>query len=145
MPISTEQLDKIFFALADPTRRAILQRLSDHPRAVNDLENPYNISMPAISKHLRVLEAAGLVTQRKEGNKRWCILKPKALKDANDWLSGYRAFWDMQLDAFKKYMEGQDWKVEKKPSENQPKEKQKPKINLNKPRNTKKNENPQPG
>lgn len=91
-------LDKIFSALADPTRRAIIESLSEKTLPVRDLAKPFNISLPAISRHLRVLEWAGLIIQKKEGNIRRCIIQGEALKQASTWLSRYEKFWDLQLD-----------------------------------------------
>ena len=91
-------LDAVFGALADPTRRAILARLANGDATVGELAAPFDISLPAISKHLGVLEEAGLLTRTREGRARRCHLEPAALAQANGWLEQYRAFWDDALD-----------------------------------------------
>jgi len=96
--LQNNRLDKVFSALADPTRRAIIESLSEDALAVSELAKPFNISLPAISRHLRVLEWAGLIIQQKEGNMRRCIIQGDALKEATAWLSRYEKFWDLQLD-----------------------------------------------
>jgi len=99
---STAALDATFAALSDPTRRAILSRLAVGERSVSELAEPFDVSLPAISKHLRVLERAGLVAQEKQGRIRRCRLSAEPLHDANDWLENYRRFWEerfQRLDA----------------------------------------------
>jgi DNA-binding transcriptional ArsR family regulator len=99
------QLDQTFQALADPTRRAILARLAQGDATVGELAEPFAISMPAISRHLKVLEGASLIENRREGKHRRCSLKPEALKDAFDHLDRYARFWNGsfdRLDAFLK-------------------------------------------
>jgi DNA-binding transcriptional ArsR family regulator len=91
---SSAQLDATFAALGDPTRRAILQRLAEGEASVTELAGPFAMSQPAISKHLRVLERAGLVTRGKGGHRRPCRLVGRPLKNANDWLERYRQFWE---------------------------------------------------
>ena len=98
----TEQLDVTFAALADPTRRAILHRLSAGEVSVMELAQPFAMSQPAVSKHLRVLERAGLVSRRRDAQRRLCRLEAKPLEDATEWLEGYRQFWEsnyQRLDA----------------------------------------------
>ena len=98
----TEQLDVTFAALADPTRRAILSRLSAGEVSVMELAEPFKMSQPAVSKHLRVLERAGLVSRRRDAQRRLCRLEAKPLEDATEWLEGYRQFWEsnyQRLDA----------------------------------------------
>lgn len=90
---STAALDATFSALSDPTRRAILSQLASGERSVTELAEPFDVSLPAISKHLRVLERAGLVRQEKEGRIRRCRLSAEPLRDADDWLENYRRFW----------------------------------------------------
>ena len=87
-------LDATFAALADPTRRAILARLADGDASVMELAEPFAVSQPAISKHLRVLENAGLISRSREGQKRPCRLEPEPLEAANAWLERYREIWE---------------------------------------------------
>jgi DNA-binding transcriptional ArsR family regulator len=96
--MATDQLSVTFAALADPTRRAILARLARGECSVSELAEPFDMSMPAISKHLRVLENAGLITRRKEAQWRPCQLTPAPLKDVVDWAEHYRRLWDERLD-----------------------------------------------
>jgi len=88
-----DQMDSIFAALADPTRRAILARLTHGQASVTELSAPFAMSQPAISKHLKVLERAGLVTRGRDAQRRPCRLEAEALRDATEWLDGYRRFW----------------------------------------------------
>jgi DNA-binding transcriptional ArsR family regulator len=97
-------LDATFQALADPTRRAILAALAGGQASVSDLARPYRMTLPGVMKHLRVLERAGLVTQRKVGRSRHCRLAARPLKDAEDWISRYRKFWENQFDALERYL-----------------------------------------
>ena len=92
------RLDRSFAALADPTRRAILQRLASGETTVTELAKPFAISLPAISRHLRVLEAASLIRQERAGNFRRCRLDPDGLKTAAAWLDFYRQFWSESFD-----------------------------------------------
>ena len=97
-----QQLDRTFAALADPTRRAILARLMDGDALLKDLAEPFDMSVPAVGKHLKVLEDAGLVSRRRDAQRRPCHLEAEPLKAAVDWLEDYRRFWEMryeQLDA----------------------------------------------
>src|SRR5919112_2126832 len=96
MPV--DQLSTTFAALADPTRRAILARLARGEATVNQLAEPFPITVQAVSKHLRVLERAGLVERRRSAQLRPSRLRPVALKDAAEWLDGYRAFWEAGFD-----------------------------------------------
>lgn len=98
-------LNSVFYALSDPTRRAILARLATGESRVTDLARPFVISLPAVSKHLRVLERAGLIHRRKDGRVRRCRLQAAPLKDAADWLSRYRIHWEQQFDALARYLE----------------------------------------
>jgi DNA-binding transcriptional ArsR family regulator len=91
---ATGRLDATFMALADPTRRAIIRQLRDGEATVTELARPFAMSQPAISKHLKVLERAGLVSRRRDAQRRPCRLEPRQLKAANDWLDGYRSYWD---------------------------------------------------
>jgi DNA-binding transcriptional ArsR family regulator len=88
------QLDAMFMALADPTRRAILRHLQTGEATVTELARPFAMSQPAISKHLKVLERAGLVSRRRDAQRRPCRLEARRLKAATDWLDGYRRYWD---------------------------------------------------
>ena len=91
-------LDATFAALADPTRRAILARLASGEASVMELAKPFAMSQPAISKHLKVLERAGLVSRGRDAQRRPCRLVAKPLAEANEWLEGYRRFWEVQYD-----------------------------------------------
>jgi DNA-binding transcriptional ArsR family regulator len=98
-------LNATFQALADPTRRAIVSTLARGGQAtVTELARPHRMSLPAVMKHLRVLERAGLVTQRKFGRTRRCKLAARPLKKAEAWISRYRAFWETQFDALDRYL-----------------------------------------
>lgn len=96
--MATDQLTKTFAALADPTRRAILARLSEGEATVNELAEPFPISVQAVSKHLKVLEGAGLITRGRSAQLRPSRLEGAALKQAADWLENYRAFWQERFD-----------------------------------------------
>jgi DNA-binding transcriptional ArsR family regulator len=98
-------LSETFSALADPTRRAILARLSKGETSVTELARPFDMSMPGISKHLKVLERAGLITRGREAQSRPCRLQPKKLKEAADWLDHYRKFWEQSLDRLEQYLQ----------------------------------------
>ena len=100
----THSLDKTFAALADPTRRAILTRLAQGDTSVTELAAPFDISLPAISKHLRVLEKAGLLVQEKEGRIRRCHLVAEPLKEAAGWIARYHEFWEEQFGALADYL-----------------------------------------
>ncbi len=97
-------LDVVFHALADPTRRAMLAQLALHEMSVNELAEPFDISLPAVSKHLKVLERAGLVTRGRNAQYRPCKLNPAALKPVDDWLEEYRALWEQRLDRLEAYL-----------------------------------------
>jgi DNA-binding transcriptional ArsR family regulator len=97
-------LDTLFQALADPTRRAILTRLAEGPAPVKEIAEPFAMSGPAITKHLKVLEQAGLISRSRDGQLRPCQLQPKALAPAADWLEQYRAMWEDQLDRLGEYL-----------------------------------------
>lgn len=92
-------LDRVFHALADPTRRLLLERLADGERKVGELAEPFAISLAAVSKHVRVLEQAGLVERRIEGRAHYCRLQPKPLAAAEQWLSFYEGFWGARLNS----------------------------------------------
>jgi DNA-binding transcriptional ArsR family regulator len=103
MPI--DQLSTTFAALADPTRRAILARLASGERSVTELAEPFEMSMPAVSKHLRVLERAGLIVRGREAQWRPCRIQPGPLKDVADWAERYRHIWEARLDRLDAYLQ----------------------------------------
>jgi DNA-binding transcriptional ArsR family regulator len=98
--------DDVFRAIADPTRRAILDRLRGGPAPVNDLASDFDQSRPAISKHLKVLREAHLVSEKRVGRERYYALEPAPLQRVAGWIEGYRAFWQVSLDRLKRYLEG---------------------------------------
>jgi len=99
-------LDSTFAALSDATRRGILARLARQGEtSVSDLAAPYQMSLPAVSKHLRVLEHAGLVSRHKDGRVHRCRLRAEPMKDAAAWIEHYRQFWDAQLDSLARYLQ----------------------------------------
>lgn len=100
-----DPLSQTFAALADPTRRAILARLTTGEATVGELAEPFDMSLPAVSKHLKVLERAGLVTRGREAQWRPCKLEAGPLKDATDWLERYRQFWEQSLDRLERYLD----------------------------------------
>jgi len=99
-----DPLTATFAALADPTRRAILARLSRGEMSVNELAKPFKISGPAVSKHLKVLERAGLITRARAAQRRPCRLAPSALRGIDAWLADYRQLWDARLDRLDDYL-----------------------------------------
>ncbi|MEL6960823.1 MAG: metalloregulator ArsR/SmtB family transcription factor [Pseudomonadota bacterium] len=100
-------LDTVFAALADPTRRAILSMLLEDDMAVTDVAEPFEMSLAAISKHLGVLTAAGLISQEKRGRVKWCKLEPDAMREASVWMQGFGQFEAINLDAFERFLEGE--------------------------------------
>ena len=102
--MTPDTLSNTFSALADPTRRAILSRLALGELSVTELAQPFEMSMPAISKHLKVLERAGLITRGREAQWRPCSLKATPLKDAAEWLERYRRFWEESFDRLDNYL-----------------------------------------
>ncbi len=108
MNSSNQQLDNVFHALADSTRRNILANVLGKEETVTEIAARYDISMPAVTKHLKVLEKAGLITRIKQGRERRCIAEPKNLQTAAQWLSHYQQFWFGQLDNLKDYLENSD-------------------------------------
>src|SRR5579864_4107290 len=102
--MSADHLSTTFAALADPTRRAILARLASGEASVTELGAPFEMSLPAISKHLKVLERAGLIARGREAQWRPCRLAPRPLKDATDWLEEFRRFWDESLDRLAEHL-----------------------------------------
>ena len=101
----TDALSLTFAALADPTRRAILARLAAGDCSVGELAEPFDISLPAVSKHLRVLERAGLVSRRAEAQWRHCRLEPRPLEDAVDWATHYARLWRGRMDRLDAYLQ----------------------------------------
>jgi DNA-binding transcriptional ArsR family regulator len=101
-------LDGVFHALADPTRRAIIGALAAGPKTVGEISRPFHISLPAVSKHLKVLERARLVTRQVRGREHHCRLHPETLAPANDWLSFYSGFWGERLNALDALLHEQD-------------------------------------
>jgi DNA-binding transcriptional ArsR family regulator len=102
--MTSDRLDATFSALADPTRRAILARLALGETTVNELAKPFKMSGPAVSKHLKVLEHAGLIARGREAQWRPCRLEPIALKGVDDWLESYRRLWEERLDRLGDYL-----------------------------------------
>ena len=99
-----QSLDHTFSALSDPTRRAILARLASGEVSVTDLASPFKMSLPAVSKHLKVLERAGLIARSRAAQWRPCRIEPRALRDVDDWLEHYRRFFDESLDRLDQYL-----------------------------------------
>jgi len=100
----SDQLDLVFSALADPTRRAILTMLLEDDMAVTDVAEPFEMSLAAISKHLALLTKAGLISQEKRGRVKWCKLEPDALKQASVWMQGFGQMDAIDLDAFEAFL-----------------------------------------
>jgi DNA-binding transcriptional ArsR family regulator len=98
------QLDRIFHALADPTRRAIIERLANGPAAVSELAQPFPMALPSLMQHLAVLEMSGLVSSHKQGRVRTYWLAPEPLEPATNWLSEQRALWERRLDQLDAYL-----------------------------------------
>ena len=100
----SQNLDQVFSALADPTRRAILTMLLEDDMAVPDVAEPFAMSLAAISKHLAILAAAGLISQERRGRVKWCKLEPAAMKDVSIWIEGFGQFEAVNLDAFERFL-----------------------------------------
>jgi DNA-binding transcriptional ArsR family regulator len=98
------QLDRTFAALSDPTRRAIVERLANGEASVTELAAPFAMSLPGVSKHLKVLEKAGLISRGRKAQWRPCRLEPEPLKEASDWLEEYRRLWEERLDRLDEYL-----------------------------------------
>ena len=113
-----DQLSSTFAALADPTRRAILARLASGERSVTELAEPFEMTMPAVSKHLKVLERAGLIERSREAQWRPCRLDATPLKGAADWVADYRRFWEERLDRLDDYLTKLQGKQKKEEKEN---------------------------
>jgi DNA-binding transcriptional ArsR family regulator len=105
MHADTHQLDRVFFALSDATRRAILEKLAGGSATVGELAQPFEISAPAISRHMRILESAGLVVRQKHGREHHCQLSTNTLRTAEDWINFHRHFWESRLDALEQYLD----------------------------------------
>ena len=101
---SSRLLDRTFGALADPTRRRILAQLAKRDECVTDLARPHAMSLAAVSKHLIVLEKAGLVKRRRKGRVHWLALEAKPMQEAQEWINRYREFWEGNLDRFEEYL-----------------------------------------
>ncbi len=117
--MQTDHLSSKFAALADPTRRAILARLALGETSVGELAEPFDMSLPAVSKHLKVLEHAGLITRSREAQWRPCKIEAGALKDVDDWLERYRKLWEERFDRLEDYLkelQGKDKKNGRKRS-----------------------------
>src|SRR5271169_3158487 len=102
--MSPARLDATFAALADPTRRAILARLASGAASVAELAEPFAMTPPAISKHLKVLERAGLIARGRDAQRRPCRLKAAPLREVSEWVSAYRQFWEQRLDRLEAYL-----------------------------------------
>lgn len=107
IPTTDQQLNRVFQALAHPIRRALLETLSRGPDTVVSLAEPFDVSLNAISKHIKTLEAAGLVVRSKEQKYHRLRLEPQAMDEAIDWMSHYSAFWRSNLDSLKERLEGE--------------------------------------
>jgi DNA-binding transcriptional ArsR family regulator len=103
--MATDHLSTTFAALADPTRRAILARLAGGDASVGELAEPFDISMPAVSKHLKVLERAGLITRGRDAQWRPCRLEPAPLNDVSDWVDRHRRIWEDRFDRLDSYLQ----------------------------------------
>jgi DNA-binding transcriptional ArsR family regulator len=114
---SNDALDRTFAALADPTRRALLAQLSERESlSVSELARPFDISLPAVMKHLDVLSDAGLVTREKTGRTVSCRLRAAPMQDASDWLTHYQRFWTERLDRLAAFLEEDSWPPPSQPS-----------------------------
>lgn len=119
--MQSTHLSMVFSALADPTRRAILARLSEGEAPVKDLAEPFELSGPAITKHLKVLERAGLISRSRDGQQRPCRLEPRGLEPAADWIEQYRAMWEERFDRLDAYLKSVAPKPAKKTTRKKPK------------------------
>src|SRR3954447_25415031 len=122
----TDRLSNTFSALADPTRRAILARLALGETSVTDLAAPFEMSMPAVSKHLKVLERAGLITRGREAQWRPCRIEVEALRPVDDWLESYRRLWEERFDRLENYLrelQAKDGGKRSEPKKQKPREK----------------------
>jgi DNA-binding transcriptional ArsR family regulator len=98
------ELNRIFSALSDPTRRAILQGLRRGPATINEVAKPFSVSLNAVSKHVMVLEHAGLLRREIKGREHYCWIEPRPLREADEWLEHYRQFWEQRMDALEAYV-----------------------------------------
>jgi DNA-binding transcriptional ArsR family regulator len=114
----TDRLSATFAALSDPTRRAILARLIQGEVSVNELAEPFDMSLPAISRHLKVLQRAGLISRGRTAQWRPCRLEAAPMRDAADWLDQYRRFWEQSLDRLEGYLKALQSTEEKRGSDN---------------------------
>ncbi|HUR98443.1 MAG TPA: metalloregulator ArsR/SmtB family transcription factor [Pyrinomonadaceae bacterium] len=112
--VATDHLSRVFGALSDPTRRAILDRLARGEAGVQEIAQPFEMSLPAISKHLKVLEKAKLIRRGKDAQWRPCALEAAPLKQASDWIGDYRQFWEESFDRLDEYLKEIQLKEEKK-------------------------------
>lgn len=119
MNATAATLDAKFAALADPTRRAILARLAKGEATVTELAAPFTMSQPAITKHLKVLERAGLIGRGRDAQRRPCRLRPEGIKDVAEWTESYRQFWEESYDRLDEYLEELKGKERKDGSEKQ--------------------------
>jgi DNA-binding transcriptional ArsR family regulator len=110
--LTSDRLDAVFHALADPTRRAMLQRLSNAPMSVGELAAPHRMSLAAASKHIKSLERAGLVRRQVQGRTHLCRLEPMPLEGAHDWLGFYQRFWTDQFNALEALLKADDAQTE---------------------------------
>jgi DNA-binding transcriptional ArsR family regulator len=116
----SEQLDRTFFALSDPTRRAIIGNLAAKGAcSVLELARPFEMSLPAISKHLKLLENANLITRTRKGRVHYLKLSGAPMEEANDWLAAYSQFWANQLDSFEQYINSQSLEGEQNDNDDQ--------------------------
>ncbi len=115
--VNNESLDRTFAALADPTRRGILEQLSRGETRVTELARPYRMSLPAVSKHLRVLEKAGLILRARHGREHRIRVDPQPIRRARDWISFYADAWQQQFDALDEYLQAAQRAVEVKSSD----------------------------
>ncbi len=106
--LNDDHLDQVLGALADRTRRGMLERLSVGPAIVTELAEPFDMSLPAVSKHLKILERAGLVERVKEGRTHLCSMRPEAYENVEAWLRFYRTFWEGTLESLAAFAEGEE-------------------------------------
>ncbi len=104
MPNQESALNKVFHALADPTRRAVIQRLGEGPASVKDLAEPFDMALPSFMQHLRVLEDGGLIKSKKKGRIRTCEIRPKELSKVESWIADQRTLWEARLDRLDTYL-----------------------------------------
>ncbi|MFL6429531.1 MAG: ArsR/SmtB family transcription factor [Acidobacteriaceae bacterium] len=132
--MNPDTLNAIFGALADPTRRAILARLASGEVTVNDLAEPFAMSQPAVSKHLKVLERAGLIARGRDAQRRPCRLHPEALKTVADWVTHYEHFWTESFDRLDEYLRTLKTEDEQKPTKSASQKVKTPDTSTRKPR-----------